>query len=106
MIPFWHRRAMALLAGTALCTLASAAVADGPDSRIVHGIGTPSEQHRVTFEGDTDGNAVIKSVLVKPGDAVKAGDVLMVEDTDQANAQLALLKAGAEATGKLAEAKV
>jgi multidrug efflux pump subunit AcrA (membrane-fusion protein) len=107
MNPFWYRRAVALLACAALCTVASAAGPDDqPDPRIAHGIGTPSEQHRLTFEGDTDGTDVVKTVLVKPGDTVKAGDVLMVEDTDQANAELAVLKAGADATGKIDEATV
>jgi multidrug efflux pump subunit AcrA (membrane-fusion protein) len=108
MIPFWYRRAVALLAGAALCTSAiAAAPSDQPDPRIIRNcIGTPSEQHRLTFEGDTDGTAVIKTVNVKPGDTVKAGDVLMTEDTDQATAELAYLKAGADATGKIDEAKV
>jgi len=51
-------------------------------------------------------NIPAASFHVKPGDTVKAGDVLMVEDTDQANAELAVLKAGADATGKIDEATV
>jgi multidrug efflux pump subunit AcrA (membrane-fusion protein) len=116
----WRRlycpRAAALVAGTALCGLwataalrgQSAPPANDSDPRIIRTgcIGTPSEQHRLSFEGNTDGNDVVKSVLVKPGDLVKAGDVLMVEDTDQAEAELAVDKERADATGSIEEAQV
>jgi multidrug efflux pump subunit AcrA (membrane-fusion protein) len=76
------------------------------DQSIVKGIGTPSEEHRVCFEGNTDGNDVIAKVLVKPGQPVKTGDVLMTEDTDEAEAELGILKAAAEATGAIEEQDV
>jgi multidrug efflux pump subunit AcrA (membrane-fusion protein) len=76
------------------------------DQSIVKGIGTPSEEHRVCFEGNTDGNDVIAKVLVKPGQPVKTGDVLMTEDTDEAEAELGILKAAAEATGAIEEQEV
>jgi multidrug efflux pump subunit AcrA (membrane-fusion protein) len=110
-------RAAALVAGAIFCTASpailkaqsaqSGAAADS-DPRIVHAdcIGTPSEQHRLCFEGNSEGSDVIKSVLVKPGDYVKAGDVLMVEDTDQAYAELAILKVEADAVGAINEAQV
>jgi multidrug efflux pump subunit AcrA (membrane-fusion protein) len=77
--------------------------ADTDPRLITDCISTPSETHRVTFEGNTDGIAVIKEVLVKPGDWVKKGEVLMTEDTDQALSELAVLKAAADATGALDE---
>jgi len=110
-----HHRTAAMAAVVAFCAAAATAVLwaqTSPqiqsfvDPRLVHGIGTPSEQHRVSFEGNPDGNDVVKQVMVKPGDLVKAGDVLMVEDTDQAEAEMALLKAASEATGAIEEAKV
>jgi multidrug efflux pump subunit AcrA (membrane-fusion protein) len=78
------------------------------DPRIIRSgcIGTPSEEHRLCFEGNSEGNDVVKSVLVKPGDPVKAGDVLMVEDTDQAEAEMAVDQERADATGAIDEAQV
>src|ERR1700722_17494536 len=70
------------------------------DPRVIHDcISEPSETHRVSFEGGSDGTSVIKEVKVEPGDLVKKGDVLMTEDTAQAEAELAIIKAAAEATG-------
>jgi len=107
----------ALIAGSALCALWGTGVLRGQsappassdsDPRIVRSgcIGTPSEQHRLSFEGNSEGNDVIKTVLVKPGDLVKAGDVLMIEDLDQAEAELAVDKERADATGSIDEAQV
>jgi RND family efflux transporter MFP subunit len=76
------------------------------DSHIADGIGMPSEEHRVTFEANSDGSDIIKEVKVKPGDMVKAGDVLMTEDQDEALDYMAILKAAAEATGEVQEAQV
>ncbi|HUB24041.1 MAG TPA: efflux RND transporter periplasmic adaptor subunit [Tepidisphaeraceae bacterium] len=74
------------------------------DPRIITDcISSPSETHRVTFQGSPDGIAIIKDVKVQPGDVVKKGDILMTEDTDQAYAQLAVLKAAADATGAVQE---
>lgn len=107
-----RRRCLPLLAALAVVAPLSAArgqAVSSPtdnDDNIVRGIGTPSEEHRVSFEGDTDGNDVIAKVMVKPGQAVKAGDVLMTEDTDEAEAELAILKAAAEATGAIEEQEV
>jgi multidrug efflux pump subunit AcrA (membrane-fusion protein) len=67
--------------------------------------GKPSEEHRVSFEGTNDGNEVIQTVKVKPGDVVHVGDVLMEEDTAEAKAQLDVLAAAAAATGAIDEAE-
>jgi multidrug efflux pump subunit AcrA (membrane-fusion protein) len=73
--------------------------------RILHANSMPSEKHRVSFEGNSDGTPVIKEVLVKPGDMVKKGDILMTEDTELAEAQAALLKAASEAVGAIDHAQ-
>jgi hypothetical protein len=79
--------------------------ASGGDPRIVTGLGRPSSENRVNFETNFEGSPVLKDVLVKEGDRVKAGDALMVEDMAMANAQLAISKAAASATGQVAEAQ-
>ena len=107
-----RRRAALLTAIAALCAIgASAALRAQSDTspapedpRIFRGaMGIPCEQHRLSFEGDPDGTAVIKKVFVKPGDLVKAGDPLLMEDTSLTEAQLAGDKAAAEATGAIDE---
>jgi len=98
-----------LSAGLALVCAAEvrAQVAAGDsDAQIVRGIGTPSEEHKVSFEANSEGNNVIKEVVVKPGDWVKKGDILMTEDDAEARAQLAVAKAAAEAHGAADEAQV
>ena len=84
----------------------SARPAPTGDAHVVVGLGLPSEEHKVSFEGNPEGNSIIKDVKVKPGDAVKAGDVLMTEDTEQAEAQLAVLKAAADTTAAIEETQV
>jgi RND family efflux transporter MFP subunit len=77
------------------------------DPRIINDcISEPSETHRLTFEGGSDGMSVIQDVLVQPGDLVKKGDVLMKEDSSQAAADLAVYKSMAEATGDINYAQV
>src|ERR1700733_5127904 len=96
----WHRarrHCLPLLAAITILAPTCAAMGQSSsstdtDQSIVKGIGTPSEEHRVCFEGNTDGNDVIAKVLVKPGQPVKTGDVLMTEDTDEAEAELGILK--------------
>jgi|GEM_PF-790417 len=78
----------------------------GSDPRIIRDcMGIPSEIHPVSFEGNSEGSAVIKEVPVKPGDVVKVGDVLMVEDTAQAEAELAIYDAQAKGVGAIQEAQ-
>lgn len=77
------------------------------DPRIIPDcISEASETHHITFEGNPDGTDVIKEVMVKPGDTVKKGDVLMTEDTDQSESELAILKAAMTATGAIQEQDV
>jgi multidrug efflux pump subunit AcrA (membrane-fusion protein) len=111
----WQRKCrLAALGVLAVATIGSvhAALAQsaspqvGGDFHVVEGISEPSQKHRVTFESNASGTEVIKEVLVKPGDRVKAGQPLMVEDTDEARATLAVLKAAADATGAIQEAQV
>jgi multidrug efflux pump subunit AcrA (membrane-fusion protein) len=102
-----HRILAAIAVGLGLCIAARLGAQTTPDNdpRIVRGIGRPSEEHKVSFEGGSEGTSVIKEVRVKPGDLVKAGDVLMMEDTDQAVAELNILAAAKDATGAIEEAK-
>src|SRR5271170_5621429 len=67
------------------------------DPRIVEGPSLPSMQSRASFEGSAEGTAVIKDVLVQPGDVVKTGDVLMTEDSSIAAAERDAAKVAAEA---------
>jgi multidrug efflux pump subunit AcrA (membrane-fusion protein) len=75
-------------------------------ARIVEGLGKPSDQARVSFEGNAEGSSIIEHVTVQPGDLVKKGDELMREDTSLAVAKEKVLKAASEATGAAKEADV
>jgi multidrug efflux pump subunit AcrA (membrane-fusion protein) len=103
-----NRRAALLSAVAAFCVATGLHAQSLPpasnDPLVISGMGTSSEQHRVSFEGDPDGTAIVKKVLVKPGDTVKANDPLLIEDTSLLEAQLAADKAAADATGAIEEA--
>jgi len=106
----WLRTVAALSAAFTVCAAgrlhAQMAPSEDSDPRVVQGIGMASEQHKVSFESNSDGNNVIREVMVKPGDHVKKDDVLMVEDDAEARVQLATLKAESEAVGAIQEAQV
>jgi multidrug efflux pump subunit AcrA (membrane-fusion protein) len=76
------------------------------DPRIVTGPSMPSMESRASFEGNSEGSAVIKDVLVKPGDVVKTGDILMTEDSSVAEAERDAAQVAAEAVSAENKAQV
>ncbi|HTW93514.1 MAG TPA: efflux RND transporter periplasmic adaptor subunit [Tepidisphaeraceae bacterium] len=76
------------------------------DPHVIVGYGKPSEEHRVSFPTDFSGTPLIAKVLVQEGDHVKAGEALMVEDTEMAYKELDVLAAAAAVTAPIEEAKV
>jgi RND family efflux transporter MFP subunit len=95
--------------GAMLCMLPLAAADDanspaGSDNSatpaVVQAFSKPSETHNLSFPDI----GIVKELLVKPGDSVKAGQVLMDEDSDVEELEYQTEKLEAESTGEIDEA--
>jgi len=59
-----------------------------PDKNIKQGFTLPDKEYKVSFQG----MGIIREVKVKEGDVIKKGDVLMVQDDREEQAELKLLE--------------
>ena len=101
----WYKVAAVLLAGVCINAAAPNDAQTPPKAMDTQpGITRPSERRQLSLKMMD----VIWDVKVKPGDAVKTGDVLLTEDTREEviNLQIVTLEAESEATVKGAEVAV
>lgn len=100
----WYKVAAAVLAGVCI---SAAGPTEAPISSKVEnlpGITRPSERRQLSLKSMD----VIWDVKVRPGDSVKAGDLLLSEDTreEEINLQIVKLEAESEAAIRAAEVAV